>query len=77
MLVYGLVTGWTVSGPSSGGARFSAQVRAVSRAHSASFTVGTGSFRYEGGQGVALIFFASYVDVQERTQLYRYPVLLF
>jgi hypothetical protein len=53
----GLVTGWTVRGSNPGvGARFSAPVHTGPGAHSASCTIGTGSFPgVESGRGVMLI----------------------
>ena len=44
-----LATGWTVRGSDTGGGEISAPVQTVPGAHSASYTMGTGSF--PGGKG--------------------------
>ena len=52
--VYGLVTGWTVRDRIPAEARFSAQVQTGPGAHTASYTIGTGSIPGQSGRDVTL-----------------------
>ena len=70
---YGQVTGYTVRGSSSGGGEISAPIQNAPGAHSASYTMGTGSFLElkRPGRGVD-ISPSSSAEAKESVELHFY-----